>query len=198
MWVARPAGMLQLQFLTLFILTLSQQRIWWCVEFSVSLPRMKLCRWWKRRLWVSLGEQSRACGPWKLSNNNSAAAKSPHLLGHTTLGCWFLSICSPTHPNIPANCCGSYHQCWSCRIAEGAQSHTKAQMQTAFHLPLRQCHNSEKVKRLQFQKVFDLVARQTDCVVLHLNKGRRACSCDNIQESSRACCKFSPVTYKPV
>lgn len=118
MWVARPAGMVPLQFLTFIILTLSQQRIWWCVEFSVSLPRKILCWWWECRLWVSLGEQSRACGPWKLSNNNSAAAKSPHLRGHTTLSCWFLSICSPTHPNIPANCCGSSHQCWSCRIAE--------------------------------------------------------------------------------
>lgn len=82
----------------------------WC---SVSrYPKKKWC------LCVSLGEQSGACGPWKLSNNNSTPAKSPHLLGHTTLSCWFLSICSPTHPNIPANCCGSYHQCWLHRVAD--------------------------------------------------------------------------------
>lgn len=188
MWVARPAGTLQLQVLTLVILTLSQHWIWWCVEFSVSLARMKLCRWWKRRLWVSLGEQSRACGPWKLSNNNSAAAKSPHLLCHTTVSCWFLSICSPTHPSIPANCGGSYHQCWSCRIAEVFNPTQRNQCKLCVSLPFQQCCRCRKVKGHVrrdslplFYKSFDLVAGQTDCVVLHLHNDNIACSCINIQ-----------------
>lgn len=49
-----------------------------------------------------------------------------------------------------------------------------------------------------FQTSFDLVARQTDCLVLHSHKERRACSCISIQEYAWAYCKFSPVSCRHI
>lgn len=57
----------------------------------------------------SLGEPAWTPGPWKLSNNNGPPAKSPHLLGCTTLSWWFLSICSLTQTDIQAN----HHDCFN-------------------------------------------------------------------------------------
>lgn len=163
---------------------------------SVSrYPRKKLC------LCVSLGEQSGACGPWKLSNNNSTPAKSPHLLGHTTLSCWFLSICSPTHPNIPANCCGSYHQCWLHRVADVLNPTQRHTCKLCFICHFGHATGVERLKATEMlqslpasypEVLLPPIAGQTDCTVLHLHKGRPVCFHFNIQELSWAYGKFIP------
>lgn len=162
-------------------------------------------------LCVSLGEQSWACGPWKLSNNNSPPAKSPHLLGHTTLSRWFLSICSPTHPNIPANCCESYHQCWSFGMADLPKPHTKARIQTVgfishFSSPtgveraerLKKCGQSATFAHSQESFISLLVGQtaQTDLILLLLLKGRWICSHFKSHEVSWAYWEYSPVIHK--